>query len=221
LVHTGLSFAASGHEPQPYTRGIGVIVLMVECHERSVIKRAQRTESVEAQDAFWWDMAATSEIVRNEMTMRVEFYRAGDGRVCGWIATPPHRRPFQGSTMAAGRYLPHDLTQFTIERELGIRAGFWGLLAHGGWFASVPGRKATAEGRAIVRAHHAELVAVEGIVNGHYSAWKRGDATPLKPHLDAMYARWLGVADGERLALEWPVSPLPGVRAPRKSSALT
>ena len=119
------------------------------------------------------------------MIMRVEFYRAGDGRVCGWIATPPRRRPFQGSTMAAGRDLPHDLTQFTIERELGIRAGFWGLLAHGGWFASVPGRKATAEGRAIVRAHHA------------------------------------GVADGERLALEWPVSPLPGVRAPRKSSALT
>jgi len=37
------------------------------------------------------------------MIMLVEFYRAGEGRLCGWIATPPHRRPFQGSTMAAGR----------------------------------------------------------------------------------------------------------------------
>ena len=143
------------------------------------------------------------------MIMRVEFYRAGEGRLCGWIAAPPHRRPFQGSTMAAGRDLPHDLTQFTIERALEIRDGFWGLLAHGGWFASVPGRRPTPQGRAIVRAHHAALVAVEGVVNGHYLAWKRGEATPLKPALDAMYARWLALTDGERLALEWPVHPLP------------
>jgi hypothetical protein len=56
-------------------------------------------------------------------------------------------------------------------------------------------------------------VAVEGIVNGHYSAWKRGEPTPLKAALDAMYARWLTVGDGERLALEWPVHPLPGAVA--------
>jgi hypothetical protein len=143
------------------------------------------------------------------MIMLVEFYRAGDGRLCSWIATPPHRRPFQGSTMAAGRDLPHDLTQFSIERALDIRDGFWGLLAHGGSFASVPGRRPTPQGRAIVRAHHAALVAVEGVVNSHYQAWKRGEPTSLKPTLDAMYARWLPLADGERLALEWPVHPLP------------
>jgi len=87
--------------------------------------------------------------------MLVEFYRAGEGRLCGWIATPPHRRPFQGSTMAAGR----------------------------------------------------------GIVNGHYHAWKHNETTPLKPALDAMYGQWLALRDGERLALEWPVHPLPGVVA--------
>lgn len=144
----------------------------------------------------------------NAMVMLVEFYRAGNGRVCGWIATPPHRRSFQGSTTAAGRDLPHDLTQFTIERALDIRDGFWGLLAHGAWFSSVPGRRPTREGRAIVRAHHAALVAVEEVVNDHYLAWKRGDATPLNPALDVMFARWLGLAEGERLALEWPVYPL-------------
>ena len=147
------------------------------------------------------------------MIMLVEFYRGGEGRLCGWIATPANRRPFQGSTMAAGRDLPHDLTQFTIERALGIRDGFWGLLAHGGWFPSVPGRRPTPQGRAIVRAHYAALVSVEGTVNGHYLAWKRGEATPLKPALDAMYARWLAVRDGERLALEWPVLPLTGALA--------
>ena len=149
--------------------------------------------------------------------MRVDFYRCFDGRLCGWTATPPHRRPFQGSTMAAGRDLPHDLTQFTIERALGIRDGFWGLLAHGGSFASVPGRRMTKPGRAIVRAHYAALVAVEGVVNGHYLAWKRGASTPLKPVLDAMYARWLALREGELLTLEWPVHPMPGQVGRRRS----
>ena len=144
------------------------------------------------------------------MIMRVEFYKGGDGRLCGWVATPPKRRPFQGSTMAAGRDVPHDLTQFVIERALDIRDGFWGLLAHGGSFASVPGRRPTQPGRALVRAHHAALVAVEGVVNGHYLAWQRGEATPLRPELDAMRARWRSLAEGERLVLEWPVRSLPG-----------
>jgi hypothetical protein len=152
------------------------------------------------------------------MIMRVEFYRAGDGRLCGWIATPPHRRPFQGSTMAAGRDLPHDLTQYTIERALDIRDGFWGLLVHGASFPSVPDRKPTPQGRALVRAHHDALVAVEGIVNGHYQAWKRGEATPLTPALDTMYARWLALAEGERLVLEWPVQPLPSLAARSRPS---
>jgi hypothetical protein len=146
------------------------------------------------------------------MLMRVEFYKGGEGRLCGWIATPPHRRAFQGSTMAAGRDLPHDLTQFTIERALEIRDGFWGLLAHGASFASVPGRRVTRPGRALVRAYHAELVAVEGVVNWHYLAWKRSGPTPLRPTLDARYARWRALAEGERLMLEWPVHPLPNNR---------
>lgn len=148
------------------------------------------------------------------MIMRVDFYKDDEGRLCTWIATPPHRRPFQGTTMAAGRDLPHDLAQFTIERALEVRDGFWGLLAHGGSFASVPGRRSTQQGLAIVRAHHAALVAIEGVVNSHYFAWKLGGPAPLNAALDAMYARWLAVPRGERLALEWPVHPLPG-SAPR------
>src|SRR2546423_14717796 len=118
------------------------------------------------------------------MMMRVEFYKGAEGRLCGWIATPPHRRAFQGSTMAAGRNCPHDLTQFVIERALDIRDGFWGLLAHGATFDSVPGRRVTRPGRALVRAHWAALNAVEGVVNAHYLAWQRGDATPVGPTLD-------------------------------------
>jgi hypothetical protein len=147
------------------------------------------------------------------MIMRVEFYKGEKGRVCGWVATPPKRRPFQGSTMAAGRDVPHDLTQFVIEHALDIRDGFWGLLAHGASFASVPGRRPTQDGRALVRAHHASLMAVEGIVGTHYGAWLRGEPTPLAPALDAMLVRWKALAEGERLVLEWPVRPLPNTVA--------
>jgi hypothetical protein len=142
------------------------------------------------------------------MMMQVEFYKAGEGRLCGWVAAPPKRRAFQGSTMAAGRDLPHDLSQFVIERELGIRHGFWGLLAHGAWFASVPGRRPTQPGRALVRAHQAALAAAEGVVNTHFFAWRRGEATPVGPALEEMLARWRRLADGERLVLRWPVRRL-------------
>lgn len=142
------------------------------------------------------------------MIMRVEFYTDEERRLCGWSATPPRRRTFHGSTMAAGRDLPHDLMQFTIEQALDIRDGFWGLLAHGASFASVPGRRMTRDGRAIVRNHQAALMKTEDIVNRHYLAWKHREPTPLTPVLDAMYAQWLGVHAGKRLALEWRVSPL-------------
>jgi hypothetical protein len=146
------------------------------------------------------------------MLMRVEFYKAAEGRLCGWIATPPHRRSFQGSTMASGRDLPHDLTQFTIERALAIRHGFWGLLSHGASFASVPGRRPTQPGRALVRAHRAQLDVAEGVVNAYYFAWRSGEVTPVSPSLDEMHTRWRALADGERLVLEWPMHPLAGRR---------
>lgn len=142
------------------------------------------------------------------MVMRVEFYKGAEGRLCGWVATPPKRRPFQGTTMAAGRGLPHDLMQLVIERALDLREGFWGLLASGASFASVPGRRPTRPGRALVRAHHGALVAVEGIVNAHHAAWRRGDATPVAAALDVMLGRWIALADGERLVVEWPVHRL-------------
>lgn len=151
------------------------------------------------------------------MLMQVEFYKQGDGRLCSWVATPPHRRPFEGTTMAAGRDLPHDLAQFTIERALDVRDGFWGLVAHGASFASIPGRRPTRPGRALARAHETALAAVEALVNRHYLAWRRGEATPLGATLDVIYARWLSLGDGERLALDWEVRPLPSSMGRRAS----
>jgi hypothetical protein len=151
------------------------------------------------------------------MLMRVQFYKLDSGRLCSWTAAPPKRRVFQGTTMAAGRGLPHDLNQFVVERELEIANGFWGLLAHGASFASVPERRPTQPGRALTRAHRDELMAVEAIVNGHYQAWQRGSPTPLKAALDVMYARWLSLHENEPLILDWPIRPLPGRTSSRRA----
>jgi hypothetical protein len=113
--------------------------------------------------------------------------------------------------MASGRDLPHDLAQFVVEDALGIRHGFWGLLASGATFKSVPGRRQTKPGRRLVRTHVEALNAVEGIVNAHVGAWRRGAATPLGPALAAMYARWKALAVGEALVVEWSVHRLAGV----------
>jgi hypothetical protein len=152
------------------------------------------------------------------MHMRVEFYRSDDGRTCGWVATPPGRRPFEGTTMAAGRDLPHDLAQFVVERALGVHEGFWGLLANGATFKSVPGRRLTQPGRALVREHTTALEAIEGVANAHVDAWRRGAPTPVGAALDVMYARWLALPAGERLCVEWEVRRLaPSCRRARRA----
>src|SRR5262249_58025117 len=89
-----------------------------------------------------------------EKLMRVTFYKVDEGRLCSWTATTPKGKPFQGTTMASGSNLPHNLAQFVVEATLGFEQGFWGLLANGATFESVVGRRRTKPGRQLVRAHH-------------------------------------------------------------------
>jgi hypothetical protein len=144
---------------------------------------------------------------RPVLAMEVVFYKEDDGRLCGWRATPPHRRRFQGTTMASGRDLPHDLAQFVVEDALGLEHGFWGLLAKGATFKSVPGRRRTQPGQEIVRAHREDLDDVERVVNAHVTAWRTGAVTPAAPALESMLARWRALRGGEELRLVWPARP--------------
>jgi hypothetical protein len=50
---------------------------------------------------------------RATMGMQVVFYKVDNGRLCAWVAAPPKRKRFQGTTMASGRDLPHDLNRAT------------------------------------------------------------------------------------------------------------
>jgi hypothetical protein len=146
--------------------------------------------------------------------MQVAFQKVDDGRLCAWVATPAKRKPFQGTTMATGRDLPHDLAHFVVEETLGLQWGFWGLVAKGATFKSVRGRRRTQPGRELIRAHRAALNAAEHLVNAHVSAWRKGASTPAAHALDAMLARWRALPVGEDLRLDWgrprcrPVTPI-------------
>jgi hypothetical protein len=144
------------------------------------------------------------------MGMQVGFYKVDDGRLCAWTATCPKRRRFQGTTMASGRNLPHDLAQFVVESTLGLLHGFWGLLANGATFESVP-RRRTKPGQQVIRTHHKALTATEHVVNSHVMAWRTGATTPARSALDAMLARWRALPVGEELCVVWPTRRLPGV----------
>jgi hypothetical protein len=137
------------------------------------------------------------------MGMQIAFYKVDEGRLCAWRAHVPKRRPFEGTTMASGPTLPHDLAQFVAESTLGLPHGFWGLLAAGATFESVR-RRRTRPGRQLIRANHAALMATEHLVNGHVAAWRAHAPTPLGPALDAMLARWRALPVGAELRVEWP-----------------
>jgi hypothetical protein len=65
------------------------------------------------------------------------------------------------------RDVPHDIAHLVVERALGLDRGVWGLLAAGGLFGAVTieaGRQkphATARGKALVKAAHAEVMDAE------------------------------------------------------------
>jgi hypothetical protein len=104
--------------------------------------------------------------------------------------------------MAAGRDLPHDLATFVIERALRVEHGFWGCVSEGATFRSL-GRRRTQPGRAVIRAHVADLNDAEALVNDAYLGRRRGAATPVEPELDEMLARWRQLREGEELVVEW------------------
>ena len=148
--------------------------------------------------------------------MRVAFYKVDGGRLCAWTATRSKGKPFQGTTMASGRDVPHDLAQFVVEATLGFQEGFWGLLANGATFESVVGRRRTKPGRQLIRAHHHALTVTEHGVNAHVAAWRAGRPTPAGPALDAMLTRWRALNPGEELHVEWKSHPLTLPSPPRR-----
>ena len=136
--------------------------------------------------------------------MEVTFAKVDDGRLCRWDAVRRSRTRVPGPTMASGRTLPHDLSTFVVEAELGLRHGFWGCVADGATFRSLP-RRRTEQGRTVIREHVAELDAAEALVGAEVRAWLRGERPQTARALDGMLARWRALPRNGRLGLPWPV----------------
>jgi hypothetical protein len=92
---------------------------------------------------------------------------------------------------------------FVIEGGLGLRHGFWGLIAEGATFNSMRKRR-TREGRAVIAAHRAELESAEARVHAEEHQLEHGGDSPLRAEWDAMVARWAALPVGGTLELEWP-----------------
>jgi hypothetical protein len=142
--------------------------------------------------------------------VRVTFRKAELGQ-CDWEAVRARRTRVPGCQMG-GRlrdgHLPHDLAQFVIEAGLGLRYGFWGLVADGATFASMRKRR-TRSGRAVIVAHRAELDAAEARVHAEAHVLESGGDSPLRAEWDAMVARWAALPVGGTLELEWPLPSRP------------
>ena len=141
--------------------------------------------------------------MRTVRDVEVTFRKDRGGRLCRWDAVRAKRARVPGPTMAAGRHLPHDLSTFVVERDLGLASGFWGCVARGATFRSLP-RRRTEEGRRVIRDHVAELDAAEALVGAEVGAWVRGGRPATAPALDAMLVRWRSLPPDGELVLEWP-----------------
>lgn len=133
----------------------------------------------------------------------MSFRKVDGGRLCRWDAVRAKRTRVPGPTMAAGRHLPHDLSTFVVEAELGLAHGFWGCVAQGATFRSLP-RRRTEQGRRVIRDHVADLGEAEVRVNAEVQAWLRGRRPPSAHALDAMLVRWRALPPDEALVLRWP-----------------
>jgi hypothetical protein len=151
--------------------------------------------------------------------MQVMFSKVDNGRLYAWRAACPKGKPFQGTTMASGKDLPHDLAQFVVEATLGLQHGFWGLLTNGATFQSVIGRRRTKPGQQLIRAHREALNAAEHVANTHVTAWRTGSPTSVGPALDTMFARWQALAVGEELLVDWQTQRLPPMTRGRSRRA--
>jgi hypothetical protein len=137
--------------------------------------------------------------------MRVDFFKLEThGRAhVAWEALRGKRTKVPGTTMAAGKGIPHDLAQYVIEAATGYENGFWDLVAKGATFNST-GRRRTKPGRAVIAAHRAELAGAEALAGLHLGLWRAGDDCPVSAALSRADEQWRGLSAGDRLAFDWP-----------------
>ena len=148
--------------------------------------------------------------------MRVTFTKKCDPKHFPvWVAHLGKRR-IQGSHLGSDdRHLGHDIVTLVVERELGIRDGFFGTVAAGGVFRSMARHQKPSRRRAIAE-NRAALDRAEHVVHRHWEAWLEGRPTPCAAPLDAAFERWAAVEPGGTLTLEFLDLPVHPARSDRR-----
>lgn len=133
------------------------------------------------------------------------------------VATTPERS-VQVAVADYGTALPHELAHFVVERALGLRHGFWGLLAAGADFAAVMAFNARspktvqAPTDPLVAAHLDELLEAERLVAELYQLGAGAtdehgvdpaQAAGIREEIDALNALWQDLPVGDALRLTW------------------
>jgi hypothetical protein len=119
-----------------------------------------------------------------------------------WVAANGKCR-IQGASMGChDPRLPHDIVTLVIERELGIRDGFFDTVASGGTFKSM-GKRRNTFGRGVIARNRLALQRSEHLVHRTLSEWQTGIRNAATEALDAAEAAWGAVAPGATLSLEW------------------
>ena len=135
--------------------------------------------------------------------MRVTFTKRRDPKHWPvWVAHLGKRR-IEGSHLGSDdRHLGHDIVTLVVERELGIRDGFFGTVAAGGVFKSMVGRQKPSRRTAIADNRDA-LQRAEHTVHQHWDAWLEGRPTPCAAALDDALEAWMAVEPGGTLTLDF------------------
>lgn len=128
--------------------------------------------------------------------------------------------------------MPHDLVHFAVERELGLREGFWGSVAAGAIFDGMHvlgGRQrphAHERSRAVLKANQRGVPFAELLVElavrvlkgerlenaplpldfplAHTRADRDALIQRMRPAVEEMHDRWRGVPLGATLTVQWP-----------------
>ncbi|HEY3484128.1 MAG TPA: hypothetical protein VGK49_02035 [Ilumatobacteraceae bacterium] len=139
--------------------------------------------------------------------LTVTFHKVASARpTAWWEAVRRTGGVVRGGYMPIGRgVIPHDLAHMAAESVLGLRHGFWGLLALGATYRHGTRQRATRNGRLLVREHRQQLDAAERLGNHHHDLWVSGKSTPVGAIFDQLAAAWSAVPDEASLVVTWPM----------------
>jgi hypothetical protein len=127
-----------------------------------------------------------------------------DARRSQSVVTRNDRVTLRVSGFGPSQPLPHDLAHYVVEKELGLRRGFWGSVADGAIFPGMTvlgGRQrphARERSHALCKANSRSLTDVEVVV-GVLVGFMHNNIPATSPYAAKMVARCLTPAKGSEL----------------------